>query len=44
MAHSNKFDFWCNIGQSDGVLQWLTTKGGIFNVIFVNQVDIQGAH
>ena len=29
MAHSNGWDFWCNIGESGGVIMWPTKMSGI---------------
>jgi hypothetical protein len=38
VAHSNGWDFWCNIGESGGVIMWPTKMGGILGAILVNRV------
>jgi len=38
VANSNWWDFWCNIGESSGVINWPTQIGGILGAILVNGV------
>jgi hypothetical protein len=38
VAHSNGCNFWCDIGESGGVLKWTTKMGNILGAILVNQV------
>ena len=42
MANSNWWDFWCNIGESSGVIKRPNQMGGIFSAILVNCVGYVG--
>jgi len=38
VAHSNGWDFGCNMGELSGVIIWSTKMGAILCAILVNQV------
>jgi hypothetical protein len=38
VAHCNGYEFGCNVGESDDVLQWPTEMGGDLGAILVNQM------
>lgn len=38
MVYSNGCDFWCDIGESDGVSMWPIKMGEILGAILMNQV------
>ncbi len=38
MAHSNGWDFGCDMGGSGGIFKWPAQMGAIVGAIWVNQV------